>query len=197
MSVDPDAERDVSSESGPSSTTVPPADADGPSAGDASRFEARPGRPALAVVLLPGLVSALALLAGGPAVVVGLAGLGLLAAGTRAGRRDAVGGGGLALLAGTLLAGGLGAGPVALLVAAGAALVAWDTADHAVGLGEQVGSRASIGRSVGAHAAGSGLLAALGVGVAYGIFRLAGGGPPVALVLLLGGAVALLARLGR
>jgi hypothetical protein len=135
-----------------------------------------------------------ALLAGGPAAVVGLAGLGLLAAGTRAGRRDAVGGGGLALLAGTLVAGGLGAGPVALLVAAGAALVAWDTAEHAVGLGEQVGARASIGRSVGVHAAGSGLLAALGVCVAYGTFRLAGDGPPVALVLLLGGAVALLAR---
>lgn len=193
MSVDSGAERNAPSEAGTRSGTGPSTEAGGRSA-DATRFEARPGRPALAAVLLPGLVSVVALLAGGPAAVVGLAGLGLLAAGTRAGRRDAVGGGGLALLAGTLVAGGLGAGPVALLVAAGAALVAWDTAEHAVGLGEQVGARASIGRSVGVHAAGSGLLAALGVCVAYGTFRLAGDGPPVALVLLLGGAVALLAR---
>jgi len=192
MSVDSGAERNAPSEAGTRPGTGP--STDGGRSADATRFEARPGRPALAAVLLPGLVSVVALLAGGPAAVVGLAGLGLLAAGTRAGRRGAVGGGGLALLAGTLVAGGLGAGPVALLVAAGAALVAWDTAEHAVGLGEQVGARASIGRSVGVHAAGSGLLAALGVCVAYGAFRLAGGGPPVALVLLLGGAVALLAR---
>lgn len=192
MSVDSGAERNAPSEARTRSRTGP--STDGGRSADATRFKARPGRPALAAVLLPGLVSVVVLLAGGPAAVVGLAGLGLLAAGTRAGRRDAVGGGGLALLAGTLVAGGLGAGPVALLVAAGASLVAWDTAEHAVGLGEQVGARASIGRSVGVHAAGSGLLAALGVLVAYGTFRLAGGGPPVALVLLLGGAVALLAR---
>lgn len=159
---------------------------------ESKRFEARPGRAALAIVLTPGVVSALALLTAGPAALAGALGLGLLGVGTRAGRRDAVGGGGLALLAGTLLAGAFGAGPVALLVAAGAALVAWDTAEHAVGLGEQVGRRASIGRAVGVHAAGSGLLATLGAGVSYGVFRLAGDGSPLALVLLLAGVLALL-----
>lgn len=162
---------------------------------DTGRFDGRPGRAALAIVLVPGVVSALALLVGGPAALVGALGLGLLVVGTRAGRRDAVGGGGLALLAGTLLAGAFGAGPVALLVAAGAGLVAWDTAEHAVGLGEQVGRRASIGRAVGVHAAGSGLLAALGAGVSYGVFRLAGDGSRLVLVLLLVGVVALLSVL--
>lgn len=156
------------------------------------RFDPRPGRTALAPVLLPGVVAVLALLAGGPAVLVGALGLGLLAVGTRAGRRGAVGGGGLVLLVGTLLAGALGAGPVALLVAAGAGLVAWDSAEHTVGLGEQVGRRASVTRAVGVHTAGSGLLVALGAGIAYGAFRLAGPGVPLALVLLLTGAVVLL-----
>ncbi|MFB6205808.1 MAG: hypothetical protein ABEJ05_04690 [Haloglomus sp.] len=156
------------------------------------RFDPRPGRAALAIVLLPGAISALALLAGGPAAIVGALGLGLLAVGTRTGRRDAVGGGGLALLGGTLLAGAFDAAVSALLVAAGAGLVAWDTAEHAVGLGEQVGHRAHAGRSVGVHAAGSGLLAALGAGVSYVVFRLVGAGSPLALVLLLAGAVVLL-----
>lgn len=158
----------------------------------ADRFDPRPGRTALAAVLLPGAVAVLALLAGGPAALVGGGGVGLLAAGTWAGRRDMVGGGGVSLLTGTLLAGVLGAGPAALLVAAGAGLVAWDSADHAVGLGEQVGRRASVGRAVGVHAAGSGLLTALGAGIAYGAFRLAGPGVRLALVLLLAGAVTLL-----
>lgn len=156
------------------------------------RLDPRPARTALAPVLLPGAVTVLALLAGGPAALVGALGLGLLAVGTRAGRRDAVGGGGLALLAGTLLAGAFGAGPVALLVAAGAGLVAWDGAEHAVSLGEQVGRRAGVTRAAGVHTAGIGLLVALGAGVAYGVFRLAGPGVPLALVLLLAGAVVLL-----
>jgi hypothetical protein len=162
---------------------------------EAEPFDDRPGRAALAIVLVPGVVSALVLLTGGPAALAGALGLGLLAVGTHHGRRDLVGGGGLTLLAGTLLAGAFGAGPVALLVAAGAGLVAWDTAEHAVGLGEQVGRRASVSSAVGAHAAGSGLLAALGAGVSYGVFRLVGGGSSLALVLLLGGAVALLSAL--
>lgn len=162
---------------------------------EADRFDPRPPRAALAVVLLPGAVAALALLAGGPAALAGALGLALLALGVRSGRRDAVGGGGLALLAGTLLAGAFGAGAAALLVAAGAGLVAWDTAEHAVGLGEQLGRRASVLRVVGVHAAASGLLAALGAGVSYAVFRLAGVGSPLALVLLLAGAVALLSVL--
>jgi hypothetical protein len=158
----------------------------------AATFDDRPGRVALAVVLLPATVAALALLAGGPAALAGVLGLVLLAVGTRRGRRDAVGGGGLALLAGTLGAGAFGAGPVALLVAGGAGLVAWDAAETAVGLGEQVGRRASVARAVGVHAAGAGLLVGVGTGVAYTAFRLTGAGPPLALVLLLAGAVALL-----
>ncbi|WP_254821048.1 DUF7519 family protein [Haloglomus halophilum] len=162
---------------------------------EAEPFDDGPGRAALAIVLVPGVVSALVLLTGGPAALAGALGLGLLAVGTHHGRRDLVGGGGLALLAGTLLAGAFGAGPAALLVAAGAGLVAWDTAEHAVGLGEQVGCRAATGRAVGVHAAGGGLLAASGGGLAYVVFRLVGGGSPVALVLLLGGAVALLSAI--
>ena len=156
------------------------------------RFDPRPGRAALPAVLLPAVVAALALLASGVAGLLGAVGLGLLAVGTRAGRRDAVGAGAVALLAGAT-----GADPALLLVAGGAGLVAWDTADHAVGLAEQVGRRAAIGRSVGVHAAGSGLLAATGVAVAYAAFRSTGGGTPLALVLLLGGGIALLRVLRR
>jgi hypothetical protein len=157
----------------------------------AHEFDARPGRTALAAVLLPGVVSVLALLSGGPAALAGVLGLGLLAAGARAGRRDLVGGGAVALFAGTLLAGALGASPAALVIAAGAALVAWDAAEHAIGLGEQVGRRADAGRAVAVHVAGGGLLVAVGGGVAYGAYRLVGSESPLALALLLAGAVAL------
>jgi hypothetical protein len=159
---------------------------------DADEFDPRPGREALVVVLLPGMFAVLSLLTGAPfAGAFGVLGLVLLLAGVLRGRRSAVAGGAVALFGGVLLAGLLDATPELLLLAAAASLVAWDAAEHAVGLGEAVGRRADARGALVVHTAGSGLLATLGAGVAYGAFRGAGGGSPLALVLLLAGAVAL------
>lgn len=176
------------------SGTVGPAD--GAEGEGADEFDPRPGSEAAFVVSLPAAIAGLSLLFGAPfAGAFGLLGLLLLVAGVLRGRRSLVGGGAVSLFGGVLLGGLVGAGPELLLLAAAASLVAWDAAEHAVGLGEAVGRRGDARRSLAVHTAGSGLLVALGGAVAYGAFRGAGSGSPLALVLLLAGAVALVSVL--
>lgn len=100
------------------------------------------------------------------------------------------------LVLAAVLAGLRGAGPGPLLVAGVAAVVAWDAADQAVGVGEQLGRAARTRRVEAVHAAGSLLVGLGGATVGYGAYRLAGGGTPVAaLALLLVGAIALIVTL--
>jgi hypothetical protein len=104
--------------------------------------------------------------------------------------------GGAALFAGVVLAGVQGAPPESLLLSTLGAVLAWDVADHAIGVGEHLGREADTRRVELVHAATSLLVGVFGAGVCFATYVVAAGGQPVsALVLLLLGAVALVAAL--
>ena len=104
--------------------------------------------------------------------------------------------GSAALFLAVLLAGVRGGVPEAVLLAALATVLAWDTADHALGVGEQLGREADSSRLVLVHAATTLLVGVFGSAVCYAAYLAVGGGQPVsAVVLLLLGAVALVAAL--
>jgi hypothetical protein len=104
--------------------------------------------------------------------------------------------GGAALFAGVVLAGVQGAPPESILLGALGSVLAWDVAEHAIGVGEHLGREADTTRIELVHAATSLLVGVFGAGVCYATFLVAAGGQPVsALVLLLLGAVALVAAL--
>jgi len=128
----------------------------------------------------------------GGTVAGGLAALGLplLVLGAFGGRREAVSVGGLLVVGGAILGGVFGAPVPTVVAASAAAFVAWDVAEHGVGLGEQVGSDAHTRNAVVVHAAGSVLVAAVTTFVAVLVFTVGPSGRPLtALVLLLLGAV--------
>lgn len=85
-----------------------------------------------------------------------------------------------------------GAGPLNLFVATALAVIAWDAAEQAVNLGEQVGPRATSGTVVLAHSVWSVGVGAVGVVAAVGVSDLDVTGVPLLGVgLLLVAAVAL------
>lgn len=153
--------------------------------------------PTLSVQLVAVLaaVAALPLLLGGAVAGLGLLGAVGLVGGTRSGRRPLVTGGAAALALAALLAGLVGVDPVAVLVSVAATLVAWDVGEHAVGLAEQVG-QATTRRSELAHAGASGLLAAT-VGTLGALVYFLGDTvrPTLVVVLLVLGAVLVVAAL--
>lgn len=145
---------------------------------------------AAGVALLSLAFATLAALA--PAALGALALVGGLA---RASRRLVTAGTAL-VLAGVAVAGVQGAAPEPLLVAVLATAVAWDAAEHGIGLGEQLGREADTLRVQVVHVAGTLGVGSLAAGVGYGVYRSATGGQPVtAVVFLLVGAVALAAAL--
>ncbi|WP_092891052.1 DUF7519 family protein [Halopelagius inordinatus] len=104
--------------------------------------------------------------------------------------------GSAALFVGVLLAGVRGGVPEAVLLSALATVLAWDTADHALGIGEQLGREAHSSRLVFVHAATTLLVGVFGSALCYAVYLAVGGGQPVsAVVLLLLGAVALVSAL--
>ncbi|MEF8843022.1 MAG: hypothetical protein V5A62_15590 [Haloarculaceae archaeon] len=176
----PDGEEDGGPEDGPETV----------------RIDARPSRTGTAVAGLVGAVAVAAQAAGGPAVAVGGVGLAALVAGLRRGIRRLVSLGVLGLILGVLVAGAVGVPAELLLVSAAASAVAWDVATQAVSLGEQVGRDADTARAELVHAAGSALVATVAVAAAYLVFATVTGGPVLALVLLLLGAILLASVLG-
>lgn len=150
-----------------------------------------PSRAGRALATVAGVLAAVPLL-GGPGFLVAVAGLVALALGLLWGSRALLKVGATGLFGGVLLAGLTGTPPAALLLATGAAVVAWDVAENAVGLGEQLGRVAPTARAELVHAAGSAVVAAAGAALAYLAFRAVGGPNPVAaLVVLLFAGVAL------
>lgn len=147
------------------------------------------------------LSAALASVAAGVAVAVTSSIVGALGAlgvlyGAWRGRRRAVTAGAFVVFVGVLLAGLRDAPAARVLVGTVAAVLAWDLGEQAINVGEQVGRAATTRRGELAHAAGSTLVGTLAASVGLATFGLAGGGRPVAaLVLLLAGAVALTAAL--
>lgn len=161
--------------------------------GDA--FDDRPPRLGAALSLLVGGFSVVALLAGGPAALVGAAGLLCVGYGVLRGREAAVTVGAVGLFAGVVLAGVLGSPAEPLLVAAAGTVVTFDVGEQAVSLGRQVGRRADTTAAELVHAAGSTVVATSAVALAYGAFRFLGGSSVLALVLTLFGAVVIAAAL--
>lgn len=144
--------------------------------------------------------SAIATIAASTGATAGaaLAALGvvLLAGGVLTGSRRLVDGTGLTLLAGIAIAGTADAPEYWVLVAVAAAVVAWDVAGNAIGLGEQLGRNADTAPAELAHAAASVAVAAVTAALAYALYLVAGTNQPItAVVFLLAAAAVLLAVL--
>lgn len=130
------------------------------------------------------------------AVAIGIASVLILATGLATGSRQTVSLGAGGLLAGVIVAALQHAPPEPLLVGTVAAVIAWDTGEHAINVGEQLGRAADTRRCELAHFATTTLVGITAVIFGYVVFRLASGGQPVtALVLLLVAAVALMSVL--
>jgi hypothetical protein len=159
----------------------------------------RPSTLGSSLSLFAGFLSLLGFaLASLDATAVGAVSLLLLAGGLYASSRRIVTLAGAGFLLAILLAGARGAAPEALLVASLGAVLAWDVAEFAVGVGEQLGEQADTSRLELVHAAGSLLVGVVTAGAAYGVFLAAAGGRPAfAVVLLLLGTVVLVAVLRR
>lgn len=157
-------------------------------------IDRRPARTSSAAAVGAGLVAAGALLLGSPAgFLASGVGLALLVAGLLQGSRRAIDYGGLVLFGSVFLGGFVGGTVESLLVALPASVVAWDSAEHAINVGEQLGREAETSRGEVVHVAASALVGALSAVLGYAIFRSAGGGKPLAaLVFLLLGAVVLM-----
>jgi len=140
--------------------------------------------------LLVAIGSTTGFLLAGPGAVV-------LLYGARVGARRFVTIGGALGFAGAVVGAATGL-PISLALVGGAgALIAYDTAEHAVTLGVDVGARAPVGQSALVHAFGSLVVASLAAAVGYGIYEVGPTSAPVtALVALLFAAVLLTYALG-
>ncbi|MFB6218784.1 MAG: hypothetical protein ABEH77_06340 [Halobacteriaceae archaeon] len=152
--------------------------------------------PALLSVQVAGVTAVGSVLTVLPGDVVGLppaaAGAAVLAVGAVRGSRRLVTAGAALLFFG-VLAGALTADdPLLALLGAALAFVAWDTAEHGIGVGEQLGRDAPTRRLEVTHAAASAIVGLLAVAAGYGAYTVAWGGlPSAALVLFLLGALLL------
>lgn len=161
----------------------------------AAAIDDAPPRLSAAIAVGIATLGTLALAVSGPAFAVGAVGVVGLGVGLRSVSRAAVTLGAVGLFCGTLLAGLAGAAPTLLLVATAAAIVVWDIAEFAIGLGETVGKGAETRRAELVHAGASGALALVGAGSGLVVYRLAGGGPALVPIALLCGAVVLVLAL--
>jgi len=159
-------------------------------------------RPSALSTSLAVLAASASLLATGlsdpAALAAGVPGVACVGAGSLRGSRRLVSLGGLALTGGVIVAGLAGGGPEVLLLGALAALVAWDVAEHGIGVGDHLGRETETARIELVHAAATLLVGVLAAGVGYGVYRgVAGGQPVTAVVFLLVGVVATVAALRR
>ncbi|MFB6219830.1 MAG: hypothetical protein ABEH90_00190 [Halolamina sp.] len=148
---------------------------------------------ALSFAMVSVVATAVASVAGAAAALVGtlLLGIGLTAASQRA-----VTTAGALLIVGVLYAGYAGGSPEPLLVGALAGVLAWDAGSNAVAIGAQLGRETPTMRAETVHSAASLAVGALSVVVGYAVFAAAAGSQPLAALLLLaGGAVALVSAL--
>ncbi|HET7323503.1 MAG TPA: hypothetical protein VFJ06_04155 [Halococcus sp.] len=153
--------------------------------------------PRLSGVLALGaaVLGTLALAVSGPALLLGALSVVVLAVGLYRGSRATITLGSVGLFCGVLVAGLAGAVPELLLVATAAAVVSWDIAGFAIDLGEEVGRAAETTRVELVHAGASALVAAVAATGGVLVYRLAGGGPALAPLALLCGAVVLVIAL--
>ena len=164
---------------------------------DFHETDARPPPASIVASLAAAGVAATAGLVASPVggALLGVAALGFLAGSLRRSTRVLAWGAAVGVV-GLAVGGYRGAPAEALLVAGVGLAVAWDVADHGVGLGEQVGRGARAGRNVAVHAGTSLLVGTLAAALLYGVTLAVGGGQPVAaLALLLAGGIALVSAL--
>ena len=154
-----------------------------------------PARVSTAIALVVALLGAVSLAVSVPAVAVGALGVAILGAGLFRGSRAAISLGAAGLFGGVLLAGLAGPPPELLLFATAAAVVSWDIAEFAVGLGREMGRAAETTRVELVHAGVSALVALVAAAGGALVFRLSGGGPSLVAIALLCGAVVLVVAL--
>ncbi|MEF8801269.1 MAG: hypothetical protein V5A38_05695 [Halolamina sp.] len=148
---------------------------------------------ALTLALLSVVATALASTVGAATSLVGVLALatGLLAASQRV---VSIGSG--LQIVGVLYAGYIGGSPEPLLVGGLTGVLAWDAASNAIAIGDQLGRETSTVRAETVHSAASLAVGSLAVVVGYAVFAAAAGSQPLAALLLLaGGAVALVTGL--
>jgi hypothetical protein len=169
-----------------------------PGAGEVKNFEPRPPTAAIVPAVIAAGLNALLVAAGSTTgFLIAGPGAALLLYGARVGARRYVTIGGALGFAGTVVGAAAGL-PISLALVGGvAALVAYDTAEHAVTLGVDVGTNAPVGQSTLVHAFGSVVVASLAAAVGYGIYEVGPTSVPVTgLVALLFAAVLLTYALG-
>ena len=122
----------------------------------------------------------------GPAMLASVTGAIALTAGISRGSRPLVNAGALGLYIGILLAGITNARPVMLLAAAAGAVVAWDTAENAVVLSDQLCPQVDTRRTESIHAAATAsIVSAAAVGGYLVYVAVSMPRPTVVLVVLL------------
>jgi len=163
-----------------------------------TEFDPRPPTTAVLPAAVAAAVSVLAVVAGSVvgAALVGPGAVGVVYGAHTATRRFVTLGAGLAFV-GVVLAATQGL-PISLALVAGvAAIVAYDTGEHAVTLGIDVGSQAPTGQSVLVHATGSLAVGSLAAAFGYAIYVFGPTSLPVTgLIALLLAAVLLAYALG-
>jgi hypothetical protein len=159
-------------------------------------FDTSPSNVGQGLTLAAALVATVALVPVPTAVGLGVLATGLFAAGLRRAATGLVDAAAGTLAVALIVAGVFGAPAELLVVSTAAAVLAWDVADNALTVGEQLGRRARTERLELVHAAATLTVAVVGSAFAYGVFQLAGGGRPLlAVVLLLLGATLIVAVL--
>ncbi|WP_232687319.1 DUF7519 family protein [Halobacterium zhouii] len=163
-----------------------------------TEFEARPPTVAVLPTAVAAAASVLAVVLGST-VGLALTGPGAASAvyGAHTGNRRLVTLGGALAFVGAVVAGATGL-PLSLALFAGiGALVAYDTGEHAVSLGVDVGADANVTQSVLVHTASTLVVGSVAGGVGYALYAVGPGNLPVTgLVALLVAAVFLAYALG-
>lgn len=165
---------------------------------DVATVERMPARPSAWFALTGAVVAVGATAPSIVGVVPALGGVVGLFVALRRGSHRALVWGVSGLFGGVLLAGVVGVPSIVLVIAAIGTVVAWDSGEHALGLGDQLGDAGPTTRSQLVHGASTAAVATVaGIG-SYALYLVGTGGrPTVALVLLLAGALALVAVLSR
>jgi hypothetical protein len=166
---------------------------------EVTEFDTRPPTVAVLPALAAAAVAVLAI-AVGPTVALMLAGpgAGAVAFGAQRGVRRFVTLGAGLLFVGAIVAGATGL-PLSLSMLAGiGAIVAYDTGEHAINLGVDVGNRAAVTQSVLGHAAASVFVGSIVGGIGYAIYSFGPTSLPVTgLIALLAAAVFLTYAIGE
>lgn len=156
--------------------------------------DTRPPQIGIGLAALFGLIAVLTTAVVPLSLILNLFGLLLLVGGTARERGSLVTIGAGSFVIAILVAGLGGTNPVLLLIATAATVLAWDAGIQAIDLGAMLGRDAQTTRPLVVHSAASTAIAAIVAGLGYAIYHVVSGGQPVtALVLLLFGALVLIA----